>query len=240
MKRKVKELKRIARGNLLGNYLTLMKAYIWTQMLTLLVEMPFSLMHDGILFSPSNLIYMVAVLLIQILSILLVCGQYRMHLSVARSGSASSKEFWEPIKNQPDRYIITNFIVFGLSLLCLLPMFGGLWLFYQNHSLENALLALGLSILSLVFNTYVTLNFHLVFFLLLDSPSLTALPALKEVHRMVMGHKRRYLYLQLSFLGYQALNLLTFGIGTLWIEPYMTQTLTTFYLDLKGELVIRV
>ena len=236
MKRKVKELKRIARSNLTGNYTILMKAYIWLNMLILLVEMPFSMMQNDIPFSSQNIIYYIAQMLISVLAIVFVCGQYRMHLSVARTGKAEFKDFWEPLKNQPDRYIIANFILFGITLACLLPMFGGFWLWYQNDSLENTLIALGLACISLVLYTYATLNFNLVFFLMVDDQNLTAVSALKAAYHIVMHYKKRYLYLQLSFLGYMFLNLLTFGIGTLWIEPYMTQTVTLFYLDIKGEL----
>ncbi|MBE5889019.1 MAG: DUF975 family protein [Lachnospiraceae bacterium] len=236
MKRKVKELKRIARSNLTGNYTILMRAYIWLNMLILLVEMPFSMMQNDIAFSSQNIIYRVAQVLISVLSVILVCGQYRMHLSVARTGKAEFKDFWEPLKNQPDRYIITNFILFGITLICLLPMFGGLWLWYQNDSLENTLIALGLSCISVVLYTCAALNFNLVFFLMIDDQTLTAVNALKSTYHMVMHYKKRYLYLQLSFLGYMFLNLLTFGIGILWIESYMTQTITLFYLDIKGEL----
>jgi uncharacterized membrane protein len=71
---------------------------------------------------------------------------------------------------------------------------------------------------------------------MIDDPNITAMDALKKIRQMISGYKRRYLYLQLSFLGYSLLNLLTFGIGILWIEPYMTQTITLFYLDVKGDL----
>lgn len=236
MKRKVKELKRIARGNLTGNYMILMKAYVWINMLVLLVEFPFSMMRNDIDFSMQNIIYMIAQVLISVLAIVLVCGQYRLHLSVARTGKADFKDFWQPIKNQPDRYIITNFILFGITLVCLIPMFIGLWLFYQNDSLENTLIALGLSVISLILYMFATLNLNLVFFLMVDDHNLTAVDALKATYQMVMNYKKRYLYLQLSFLGYMLLNLLTLGIGILWIEPYMTQTVTLFYLDIKGEL----
>lgn len=236
MKRKVKELKRIARSNLTGNYLILMKAYIWINMLVLLIELPFSMMQNDIQFSMQNIIYYIAQILISVLSIVLICGQSRMHLSVARTGKAEFKDFWVPLKNQPDRYIITNFILFGITLVCLLPMFGGLWLWYQNDSLENTLIALGLAVISFILYVYVTLNFDLVFFLMLDDENLSAVNALKATYHMVMNYKKRYLYLQLSFLGYIFLDILTFGIGILWIVPYQTQTITLFYLDIKGEL----
>lgn len=236
MKRKVKELKRIARNNLTGNYMILMRAYIWMNMILLLVEMPFSMMRNDITFSSQNIIYYVSQAIISVLSIVLLCGKYRMHLSIARTGQVNLRDFWEPLKNQPDRYIISNAILFGITLICMAPLGIGLWLHYQNPDITNTAIALGLSMISLILYTYVTLNFNLAFFLMLDDPSISAWDSLKKTRQMVYGHKKRYLYLQLSFLGYLFLDLLTLGLGILWIEPYMTQTTALFYLDIKDEL----
>ena len=45
----------------------------------------------------------------------------------------------------------------------------------------------------------------------------------------------RYFLLELSFIGWSLLGLLTLGIGLLWILPYITQTNTQFYLDLTQQ-----
>lgn len=47
------------------------------------------------------------------------------------------------------------------------------------------------------------------------------------------GRKLRYFLLQLSFIGWWLLGILTLGLGFLWIIPYMLQTNTQFYLNLK-------
>ena len=36
------------------------------------------------------------------------------------------------------------------------------------------------------------------------------------------------------------LVVLSFGIGYLWVEPYMIQTYTMFYLDVIGETLVDV
>ena len=84
--RKVKELKRIARGNLTGKYAGLIRVFVFCNLITSLVEMPFSMMTNDIPFSTQNIIYYVASILIAIAAVVLTGGQYRMHLSVARSG----------------------------------------------------------------------------------------------------------------------------------------------------------
>ncbi|MEI3339838.1 MAG: DUF975 family protein [Eubacterium sp.] len=46
------------------------------------------------------------------------------------------------------------------------------------------------------------------------------------------GNKGRLFRLWISFIGWALLGLLTLGIGFLWIEPYVNQSLTQFYQDL--------
>jgi len=46
------------------------------------------------------------------------------------------------------------------------------------------------------------------------------------------GHKWRLFKLKLSFLPLQFICLLSFGIGNLWLNPYMRMTYTEFFLDL--------
>jgi uncharacterized membrane protein len=45
----------------------------------------------------------------------------------------------------------------------------------------------------------------------------------------MQGNMLRFLKLQLSFLGYALLCLLTFGIGLLWLIPYIHVSNAGFY-----------
>ncbi len=236
MKRKVKELKRIARGNLMGNYTMLIRAYIMVTFITTLVEFPFSMLQTKEQFSTQNIIYYIALMLISIIAIILVVGQYKMHLSLARTGKMNLLDLFEPVKNQPDRYILANFILFALSLISILPLFAGIAIIYFYESITWYLAAILLSIIGTILSTCVSLTFNLVFFVLIDNPDMKVIEALKATRKLVMGHKKRYLYMQFSFLGMMLLAGLSFGIGMLWVEPYMTQTVTLFYLDIKDEL----
>ena len=51
--------------------------------------------------------------------------------------------------------------------------------------------------------------------------------------RMMNGHKWDFFVLQLSFLGWGLLSVLTLGIGFLWLNPYKNATYAGFYDDLK-------
>ena len=48
------------------------------------------------------------------------------------------------------------------------------------------------------------------------------------------GNRKRLFLLELSFLPLMLLCILSFGIGFLWLEPYMQMTYTHFFLDLMN------
>ena len=60
---------------------------------------------------------------------------------------------------------------------------------------------------------------------------------LSESQQLMQGNMLRFLKLQLSFLGYALLCLLTFGIGLLWLIPYIHVSNAGFYdtLDKNSE-----
>lgn len=78
----------------------------------------------------------------------------------------------------------------------------------------------------------VALALDITYFLLLDFPSKGVSEILRDSFRLIKGNRQRLLLLELSFIPLQLLVLLTLGIGSLWLEPYMHMTYTLFYLDL--------
>jgi len=78
----------------------------------------------------------------------------------------------------------------------------------------------------------VYLGISQAFFLILDFPNYSAMELIKLSIRIMKGYKRRFLLLELSFIPLIFLSLLTFGIGNLWLNPYMQLTYTYFFLNL--------
>ena len=236
MRTKIKELKRIARGNLQGHFLTFIRVYIFCTLATSLLELPFSLTTNEIAFSTSNIIYYVAVILIGIASVVLKAGQFRLHLKLARHGEINLSELFIPLRYHSNQFIFTEFLLFGISLIALSPMFAGMFLAYTSGNIQDYFIAFITALVSLIFSMYISLTFDLVYFVMIDDENLSMMQALKYTMQMINTHRKRYLYMQLSFLGMLLLAGLSFGIGFLWVQPYMAQTTTLFYLDVKGEL----
>lgn len=72
-------------------------------------------------------------------------------------------------------------------------------------------------------------------FILKDDPDISAADAMKKSVAMMNGHKMELFWLELSFIGWLLLCLLTFGLGFLVLVPYVTATIAHYYEDLKAE-----
>jgi uncharacterized membrane protein len=73
----------------------------------------------------------------------------------------------------------------------------------------------------------------MTFYILADEPNLRPQEAIQRSREMMRGHKWRLFMLYLSFIGWYLLALLTFGIGYIFLEPYVQQSVANFYEDLK-------
>lgn len=79
--------------------------------------------------------------------------------------------------------------------------------------------------------------YSMVPYLLRDYPELSAREALRTSSQMMKGHKWDLFVLDLSFIGWILLGIMTAGIGLLWVAPYMDTTHAAFYEDLKNECI---
>jgi uncharacterized membrane protein len=84
-----------------------------------------------------------------------------------------------------------------------------------------------------------SLSLFLTPYLLKDYPELTIMETLRLSRKMMKGHKMQLFMLQLSFIGWILLNVLTLGLGSLWLTPYMMTTLAAFYHDVREQYIMK-
>lgn len=70
-------------------------------------------------------------------------------------------------------------------------------------------------------------------FILLENPGMKPREAIAASKEMMDGHKGELFILDLSFIGWGFLNLLTLGIGSLWLNPYMNASYAAFYRQIS-------
>ncbi|MBQ2112157.1 MAG: DUF975 family protein [Bacteroidales bacterium] len=78
-------------------------------------------------------------------------------------------------------------------------------------------------------------SYALTPYILIDYPELSANQAINLSKKMMKGHKFDLFFLQLSFIGWGILSVLTLCVGLLWLVPYMTATQAAFYQNVKNE-----
>ncbi len=81
-------------------------------------------------------------------------------------------------------------------------------------------------------------SYSMTTYILGDCPDVKAKDALKLSMRMMKGHKWQLFVLQLTFIGWDILTILTLGIlGVFYVEPYKAITYAGFYDEIKNEAI---
>jgi len=116
--------------------------------------------------------------------------------------------------------LFEGFKYFGksLALLLLIGIFTFLW-----------------SLLLIVPGIIKAFSYSQSFYILANNPNMTAREALKESMKIMNGHKWEYFVLELSFILWILLVMVTFGIALIYVYPYMEATLANYYRALSGN-----
>ena len=70
-------------------------------------------------------------------------------------------------------------------------------------------------------------------YILAENPGKSARECIKESVDMTNGHKGELFVLSLSFIGWELLGCITFGIAYIWVVPYVYATYVNVYHSLK-------
>lgn len=137
------------------------------------------------------------------------------------------------IKNHPDKVIIISLITCGITIVTELPS-----LVYEYFGADlsgrslliSALLQLAGAIVAILLQLSIALSYYVY----LEDTETSAIDCVKKSMLLMKGNKWRYFYMLLSFAGYVLLILLSFGIASLWVIPYMETATANFYFDVRN------
>lgn len=79
-----------------------------------------------------------------------------------------------------------------------------------------------------------SLSYSQAFYILADNDDISALDAIRQSKQMMKGYKGRLFCLELSFIGWALLCVLTFGIGYIFLAPYVQTSFANFHEYLRG------
>lgn len=230
------DLKARARHSLIGKYGVVILAYLISDVVSYML----SALLPAIAPSGTGLLdtlqLILCIFIIFMLSMILSVGSNYLYLNIARERPYRLSDIFYCFTHQPDRIILVSLALFLINLLCLAPIFIGMFalIFFLPEAIFDVFslqLALGFCLLILIVALVVNLRYFLVYFLCVDYPELGTREILRKSVSLMRGYKRKALWMILSFLGMGLLCILSFGLGTLWVQPYFSMTLTHFYLD---------
>ena len=135
----------------------------------------------------------------------------------------------------PEKSIKISLVHVLAESLCLLPYQIFLLRFLSTQNMNDMLISLIAMVIGYIILTPIKLMISQTYYLLLDFPEASVAEIFRTGIRIMKGHKWRLFLLDLSFLPLYVLGFLSFGIGLLWLNPYMRTTYTLFFLDLRQD-----
>lgn len=78
-------------------------------------------------------------------------------------------------------------------------------------------------------------TYAMVPYLMAEFPELGIRNCMRESARIMGGNRWRLFCLECSFIGWNLLSILSFGILSLWIAPYANAATAAFYLEVTGR-----
>ena len=147
-------------------------------------------------------------LVLFILALPLTWGYQTLFLGAVRGGEATAKDLFEGYNKELFSRVLTTTLLYYVYVF--------LW-----------------SLLLLIPGCIKAYSYAMTPYILKDNPEMKNNAAIEESMRMMDGHKLELFLLDLSFIGWALLSLLTCCIGFLWLVPYMNMARVNFYEDLK-------
>lgn len=230
-----KELKRQARETLNQRYGLPMGTYVASELIVLAITFPFRYVYQANPGDLQSVIYHLAVIIISLIATVLSCGLIRIHLDMARGKEKKFADLFYFFKTKPDRLILAQLLRMFLWFVLAIPGASCMICYFVFHSDIWIGLTVFFCVAGIAAICYVSLSFSLVFYFLADNETISVTAAFRLSMEHMKGSKGRLLYIWLSFTGMALLGLFSFGIGFLWVSPYMSQTVAVFYRNMIGE-----
>ncbi len=131
-----------------------------------------------------------------------------MALAAARKQEVRAAQLFDGFKNYGS----------SLALYLLIAIFTALW-----------------TLLFIIPGIVKAYSYSMSWYILADTPQMGANAARKRSMELMRGNKWQLFCLHCSFIGWLLLCILTLGILTLWIAPYLQTAQAEFYRDLIAE-----
>lgn len=121
------------------------------------------------------------------------------------------------------------------------PILFGFKYYFKAHAMLLAIIlrtALW-SLLLIIPGIIKLISSSMCFYIMVDKPDISISEALQLSDKMMEGYKKKFVLLNLSFVGWVAFSLITCLLGTVITIPYIIASNAVFYTELKKENIKR-
>ena len=155
-------------------------------------------------------------------------------LRIACGQQPFTRDLFYGFKNDSKKALVISAVITLSNTICLGPGQYLRNLFFNTRDVKWIMPALIATLIGTCIYIPISLGFSVSFFLMLDFPESSGKEILQRCWRLMKGNRKRLFLLELGFLPLILLCVLSFGIGLLWLWPYMQMTYTYFFLDLMN------
>ena len=129
-------------------------------------------------------------------------------------------------------------LVYGEERVKIETMFDGFRTDFGGTILLSLMIGIFTFLWSLLFiipGIVKSIAYSMAYFIKVDHPDYDWRRCISESQELMRGYKGQYFVLQLSFIGWNIIGCLTFGLGMLWVTPYVECTNANFYAWLTAQ-----
>ena len=95
-----------------------------------------------------------------------------------------------------------------------------------------------LIIVAAIWGTMLSYYYKIAPIIAADNENMTGKEAIEESRKRMEGKRGKLFCLELSFIGWAILGILSFGIGYIWLTPYMQMATVSFYKSTNPNEVV--
>lgn len=156
-------------------------------------------------------------------------------------GFSSFGKVWTVFGNMVLKLIIpVVLIVVFIMLMTFSGIGAGVGIAFKSASATTSFAGLALVgsigyIASLIYLVVKSYYYSLSYYILYDNSDKTGKEIVEQSEQLMNGNRWKFFWLGLTFIGWAILAGFTFGIGMLWLMPYIMVTFVCFYESLAGN-----
>ncbi len=161
------------------------------------------------------------------------------HRAISDLWSSFKRNFWSSIGFWFIYECIQAIVMIAYMLVALII---GLAIYFAAKYFDADIIlfiVIGVCIIGAAVLAYIVqLTYCMTYFIKEENPHISIVNCMSESRELMRGHKWQLFVLELSFIGWILLAILTLGIGFLWLMPYMLTTQAAFYEEIKPQPII--